>query len=649
MSSSLRITSEKHSDANVGVLTPNSPIEHLPIDVFSIILSHSTSLREVRAMGLTTRYFFSNIFSDEIRWNFLLERYFPDSFASSPPDMKGLALYNHFTTVEHNRKVGKCRIHTLAENASLGLTIFNDTNILIHEGQLISATPNHTIKVWDLKSGKEMRTFTGHRDCISHILIDQNLLISASRDHMIKIWDLEKGEEIHTLVETFRCMLMHRGQLILAGSILGTIEIWDPQSGRQVRMLEGHRSGSRVKKLLAHENLLMSTSDDGTHFGIKVWDLNSGNEVQTLADYSDKIHHMLVDDKDRLISITETGTMKIWDLESGEEVHSFYHGPVEIIAKPIVHGKHLISGSRVSTISRAYAVKIWDLDDRQEVQNLFHLRDVTNIFIHEGKLISTDRLSIRIWDWNNVITSPYLQHDQPVDLLPDNEVEIVQVVRQDNLLISALKDGSIKTWDLNSGKIIQTLKDPQHKVRRLLAHGDRLISVSDRDTIKLLDFTFPPLSTYPKQVVEDNLTILGVMAHAQSTGRYKEVEKLAETLDPNFKQCLILHALKVGNPPTYSASVILRVQTEVCVEILLHAIHDEDQERVSHLLYQLVTIDFQNTEIYRLLWEISGEVDSENWGEYAFHNKEGCVASPSQKEEAAVAFKDHLKKRWNKF
>jgi WD40 repeat protein len=649
MSSSLAVTSQKHSDSNITPLTPNSPIEHLPIDVFSIIFSHAKTLQDARAMGLTSRYLFSNIFSDAIRWNFLLERYFPDSFASSPPNIKGLALYNHFTHVEQNRKVGKCRIHTLVENASLGLTIFNDTNILIHEGQLISTTPNHAIKVWNLKSGKEVQTFIGHQDLVSHILIDQNRLISASRDHMRKIWDLKKGEEIRTLVETVGVMLMHRGQLISA-SILGTIEIWDSQSGRLVRRLEGHEFP--VTKLLAHKNLLMSTSDDGFHLGnfkIKVWDLNSGNEVHTLSGHSAKIHHMLVDDKDRLISITETGTMKIWDLESGEEVHSFYHGPVDIIAKPIVHGKHLISGSRVSTISRAYAVKIWDLDDRQEVQNLFHLRDVTNIFIHEGKLISTDRLSIRIWDWNNVITSPYLQHDQPVDLLPDNEVEVVQVLRQDNLLISALKDGSIKTWDLNSRKIIQTLKDPQHKVRRLLAHGDRLVSVSDRDTIKILDFSFPALSSYPKQVVEDNLAILGEMAHAHSTGRYKEVEGLAETLDPNFKQLLILHAVKAGTPPTYSALVILRTQTEACVEVLLHAIHDEDQERVSHLLSQLVTIDVQNTEIYRLLWEISGEVDSENWGEYAFHNKEGCVASLSQKEEAAVAFQDHLKRRWNKF
>ena len=75
----------------------------------------------------------------------------------------------------------------------------------------------------------------------------------------------------------------------------------------------------------------------------------------------------------------------------------------------------------------------------------------------------------------------------------------------------------------------------------------------------------------------------------------KDCKELAQKLDPAFRERLKQHVFKVGDPSTYSAEVILRVQTEVCIEALLHAIHDEDGKRVSNLLNQLVTIDPKNT------------------------------------------------------
>ena len=148
-------------------------------------------------------------------------------------------------------------------------------------------------------------------------------------------------------------------------------------------------------------------------------------------------------------------------------------------------------------------------------------------------------------------------------------------------LISASNDRTIKIWDLNNGKELQTLQGHKNSVHRILMDGDKLISASEDYTIKIWDFSFFPLSTYSKQVVEQNLSILGEMAHAEYD-RYPEIVKeLAQKLDPAFRERLKQHAFKVGNPSTYSAEVILRVQTEVCIEALLHAIHDEDQERVS--------------------------------------------------------------------
>jgi hypothetical protein len=71
------------------------------------------------------------------------------------------------------------------------------------------------------------------------------------------------------------------------------------------------------------------------------------------------------------------------------------------------------------------------------------------------------------------------------------------------------------------------------------------------------------------------------MADAESIQQFAVVAYLIQRLDPAIQERLTQHALKVGSPSTYSAAVILSMQTEMCVEALLHAIYDQDQAEVS--------------------------------------------------------------------
>jgi WD40 repeat protein len=54
---------------------------------------------------------------------------------------------------------------------------------------------DETLKVWDLESGQELRTLTGHSSPVNSVavLADGRRAVSASRDNTLKIWDLESG------------------------------------------------------------------------------------------------------------------------------------------------------------------------------------------------------------------------------------------------------------------------------------------------------------------------------------------------------------------------------------------------------------------------------------------------------------------------
>ena len=202
----------------------------------------------------------------------------------------------------------------------------------------------------------------------------------------------------------------------------------------------------------------------------------------------------------------------------------------------------------------------------------------------------------------------------------------------------------INIWDLKNGKEIQMLrKRGRSPIDDFFIYKNQLIIRSEGGA-EIWDFSIPP-SFYTRQTLVSPLLILKEIAQDAT-----RAEGLAELLGPDIQQRLKQHALNVGTPSTYSAPVILRVQTEVCVEELLDAIYKGNQRLVSELLDLLVKIDAQNKEIYRLLWQVCGSDESViwGWGEFAFHNREGCTASLLQKAEAIDYFKKHLKERWGK-
>ena len=65
----------------------------------------------------------------------------------------------------------------------------------------VSASDDNTLKVWDLASGAELHTLSGHTDAVNAVAVtaDGQRAVSASCDNTLKVWDLASGAELHTL------------------------------------------------------------------------------------------------------------------------------------------------------------------------------------------------------------------------------------------------------------------------------------------------------------------------------------------------------------------------------------------------------------------------------------------------------------------
>jgi WD40 repeat protein len=58
-----------------------------------------------------------------------------------------------------------------------------------------------TITLWDLRSGKELKTLSGNFDGVSSVAFspDGRTLASGSDNGTIKLWDIDSGKELPTV------------------------------------------------------------------------------------------------------------------------------------------------------------------------------------------------------------------------------------------------------------------------------------------------------------------------------------------------------------------------------------------------------------------------------------------------------------------
>jgi len=113
---------------------------------------------------------------------------------------------------------------------------------------LASGSEDNSIKLWDMKTGKEIRSLTGHSDSVRSVAIsaDGKTLASGSEDNSIKLWDMKTGKEIRSLIghsDSVRSVAISAdGKTLASGSGDNSIKLWDMKTGKEIRSLIGHLS-----------------------------------------------------------------------------------------------------------------------------------------------------------------------------------------------------------------------------------------------------------------------------------------------------------------------------------------------------------------------------------------------------------------------
>jgi WD40 repeat protein len=148
--------------------------------------------------------------------------------------------------------------------------------------QLFSGGADKAIKVWDLESGKIIRTLSGHSGAIMSLALDRDgkRLYSGSSDRTIRAWDLDSGETILTMQDSgsdVDCLALSAdGKRLFSGGGYyfedTHIRVWDAATGQELLKLPGGAWGGVAGLALSRDGTrLIGVGRDGS---VKMWDFS---------------------------------------------------------------------------------------------------------------------------------------------------------------------------------------------------------------------------------------------------------------------------------------------------------------------------------------------------------------------------------------
>lgn len=182
-------------------------------------------------------------------------------------------VYRDRFRVGKNWKHGLCSTKILKghENGIMTLQILDNI--------LATGSYDKTIKIWDLDTGKEVRTLTGHTDGIRCLQFDDSKLISGSMDRTLKVWNWRTGECLATYTghSDYVICLHFDANILVSGSADGTALVWNFED-RSVFTLRGHTDWVNSVCIDTASRTVFTASDD---FTAKLWDLDSKRCIRT--------------------------------------------------------------------------------------------------------------------------------------------------------------------------------------------------------------------------------------------------------------------------------------------------------------------------------------------------------------------------------
>jgi WD40 repeat protein len=231
---------------------------------------------------------------------------------------------------------------------------------------LLSSSMDETLILWDVASGNQLRAFIGHAEPVYDTAFspDGQTMISISLSKLI-LWDMANGNQLHTFTgeigDGHSVAFSPDGQTVIS-STGNELILWDVASGQQLHSFLGHTNTIWDIAFSPDGKTVLSSSMDET---LILWDVASGNQLRAFTEHTEAVYTMAFSpDGQMVLSGSGDGAIIFWEVATGNALQKLLGHTAaiwDLTFSP--DGKTAISASNDQSLI------FWDMTSGEEISH----------------------------------------------------------------------------------------------------------------------------------------------------------------------------------------------------------------------------------------------------------------------------------------
>ncbi|KAI8987302.1 WD40-repeat-containing domain protein, partial [Mycotypha africana] len=339
-------------------------------------------------------------------YNYLQQQQQPSNQVNQhPPYIDWQQLYKNRYAIEQRWLTGSCKIEHFPGNDCPPSELHTEGIYCVQfdKEKMITGSRDHTIKIWNIATGRCQQTLRGHSGSVLCLQYDNQHIVSGSSDATVLVSRITTGRIERKLIgheDSVLGLRLISDDRIISCSKDRTLRIWNRITGKCLRVLNDHRAA--VNSVQFRGNIAVSASGDRT---IKIWDLETGECLRTLSSHTRGVACVEYDGI-HIVSGSSDQTIKVWNADTGECLYTLC-GHTELVRTIQLDTttNRIISGCYNGHI------KLWDLKRGKLLRDLGQATDgrVLNTKFDCTKIVCTSNLTrVIIYDFAHGIDRKFL-------------------------------------------------------------------------------------------------------------------------------------------------------------------------------------------------------------------------------------------------